>query len=258
MGCLVWADGWDNHTPLLTEAINYQAQKGKPELERLGIGREGVDPIFPLDADVAGAALLASPGPVSEALRNAYGSDQIHFTFHLLANGGPEEDEVVVDLPLARHEQKPLAVVSHRTGKKAKTTFRRLGRIGKAAFWTAETTYLRWHQLYRHAEEIGLRLMGTVAYGGMGPLYLSMLKRNYRPSRTREETPLYPGGLLRLAEVRFPDPARTAHHCAAPARLGHDGKAPAGKLTKKSLSARMRCFLFHLLTLFNTSANTHG
>jgi 23S rRNA pseudouridine955/2504/2580 synthase len=120
--------------------------------------------------------------------------------------GRPVQEEIVCELPLAPHATEPRMIVSNTTGKKTTTTFRLEKRFRGYAVWTATTTFDRLHQIRIHAAESALPIVGESRYAKTAPIYLSEIKRNYRPAGdgTRIEPPLYGELCLHLARIAFP------------------------------------------------------
>ena len=189
-------------------AIHAAASAGKPQLAALGIA--GCSRIHHLDAEVSGVAVLATSEAAAARLRNEQGSGAWEFVFELVAEADDLPDELTCELPLTRHMSQPRMIVSHRQGKQCATRFRRLRQLGKHAVWEARTPQNRLHQVRVHAAERGLRIVGEHLYARVRPVYLSSLKRHYRPGR-EEERPLHAGVALHLGEVRI-----TAGSAAAP------------------------------------------
>lgn len=199
-------DNWYPRTPMLAESITYQAAQGKPELERLGVSKNGVTAIYSMEPDLSGVALFATDPETAEFWRNSYGSDGFTLKIHFVAETASPGDEAECDLPLARHFRDKRCVVSHTTGKKTQTHFRRLEVMGRFSLWEATTHFYRMHQLPVHALEVGMTILGDTTYSSSRPLFLSELKRSYRPSKGKEETPLYEGMAMHLAELTVPRP----------------------------------------------------
>lgn len=205
-GVQILPDNWYPRTPLLAESINYQVAQGKGEMQRLGIPDTGAIAIYSMEPDISGVALFAFDGTGGEFWRNAYGSGMFELRIEFFAEQGPDVDELSTDLPLARHMTENRMLVSHRTGKKAQTTFRRLETLGRFSRWEAITSFYRMHQVLVHAQEVGIPVLGDTVYGNSRPLYLSSLKRSYRPSKKKEEAPLYDGCPMHLRAVTIPLP----------------------------------------------------
>lgn len=217
-GVSVLPDNWFGSCPVLVHALNHQIARGKPELRRMGLEREFFA-VHGLEPEVAGPVLFTDDAAALEGLRNALGSGVWRFRFRLVATGGGNAEDLPCALPLARHREEAKMVVSHTTGKSTRTRFRRTASIaGAFAEWEAETDYARLHQVFVHARECGLKVVGDSQYAGVHPLSLADLKRGYRPSRRHDDAPpLFPGPMVRLATLRFGVSDDLAHEVVAPA-----------------------------------------
>lgn len=203
-GVQVLSDNWYPRVPVLAEALNYQARRGKGEMERLGIGTEGARAIITSEPDMCGLALFARDPETGVVWSNAYGSDLFELKVQFVSGITPQAEELECELPLARHFNERRMVISSRTGRKSRTRFRRLKRFGRYSLWEATMSYYRMHQLPLHAFEVGLAVLGDRLYSDQPELYLSQLKRRFVPKEEREEAPLYPGMAMFLASIRFP------------------------------------------------------
>lgn len=191
---------WTLGKPDFSMALRRELLNEKPQLKNLGI--EGLFRAFNLDAELSGVLVYAKNEENELILKNAVGSSQVVFRFHLLVKAETEDREFVCDLPLTNHFQSKRMVVSHRNGKKCETRFRYLRSFGHYQLWEAETTDLRAHQVRVHAAERGLKVVGEDYYSDGGEIYLSRIKRDYMPSRGREK-PLYDALCVHLVEVEF-------------------------------------------------------
>lgn len=202
--------------PLVAQALREQLAAGKPELARLGVRQ--VQSVFHLEPEMSGIALYAVEKEAAEVWRNAYGSALLRFRFVLICERAAHlPDALECSLPLARHKAGGSMLVSHKSGKKTATRFRRLAvakaPTGKAnplfdkELWAAETAYLRPHQIRLHAHESGLRVCGESLYAQVPSFYLSELKGLRR--RLADEVPLWSGPMVHLASV-WAEPAAAA------------------------------------------------
>jgi 23S rRNA-/tRNA-specific pseudouridylate synthase len=189
--------------PVISEALNVQLEMKKPELLRLGLDPcKRAEAVFHVDPGIAGISILAiGPEAVAKA-RNAFGSYQWTMTFVFVAIGGPGSDEAQCDLPVARHNNLPMALVSTKTGRKTSTKFHRIEKIGGFSIWEAVTTYYRADQLPVHATELGIRIVGENVYAHEKPVRLSEIKRKWDGDRETEK-PLYDAPAAYLAKVRI-------------------------------------------------------
>ncbi|MEM9226595.1 MAG: pseudouridine synthase [Verrucomicrobiota bacterium] len=198
-GMLVEAHRWHPDLPPLMPALQAQAEAGKRELSPYGLREVGA--IYRMEPELSGVLLLAATEGARTQLREAYGSGQLELRFTFLAktDGGPPER--VCELPVAVHRIQSRALVSHDSGKKARTLFTRLEQVGNYTWWEARVSYLRVHQVRLHAAEVGLPIVGDRRYRGERPILLSRIKKTYR-SRG-EERPLYAGICLHLEELSW-------------------------------------------------------
>jgi len=147
----------------ILSVLNQRAASGVPQFEKMGI--ESLYLVNVLDRDASGVLLFAKSVQGKALLKNAMGSSQFTFRYRFLTAAKPEGETLVCDLPVAVHRAKPVALISHRTGKKATTIFRRLEDFGSCALWEAESAYDRFHQIRLHAFEVGLPLLNDPLYG---------------------------------------------------------------------------------------------
>jgi len=201
-GVLVQPDPWYPKLPTLVDAIRFQARDGKPELQRLNIGPEGLWAVTDLDPECYGAVLFSRQRQVAEEMKSSLGSGNFSFSFKILSQGGRKEDSFECDLPLARHRDHKRVLVSHTTGKRTLTRFSRVEKSGNFQEWELETPFPRRHQLLVHPLEKGLPVLGDARYARENPVLLSRLKRNYQYKRDVDERPLYDGPAYFLEQIR--------------------------------------------------------
>ncbi len=178
-------------------------QKGKREFDRLGI--ESPYAINQLDFEISGAALMATDKKNADNFRNAMWSGMFEFEYLVLCKAARNtESEFTVELPILMHEERPVWIVSHRFGKKAKTRFEIVKSAGDYQIWRAKANIVRPHQIRVHAAEAGLKIAGENVYSRTPPVYLSKLKEDYRLAKgVEKERPLYGAVCVHLAKIRF-------------------------------------------------------
>ncbi len=199
-GLACFQHDWNQGKPDISMALRRELLNEKPQLKKLGI--EGLFRAYKLDAELSGVLLYAKKPEWEEILKNAAGSSQLTFRFHLLASSEGQEQSLDCGLPIAFHANGKRMVISHRTGKKCNTRFRFLRAYGSYGLWEAETHDLRPHQIRIHAAELGLKIVGENLYARGDRIYLSQIKRDYRPGG-QEESPIYEGFCLHLISVEF-------------------------------------------------------
>ncbi|MDR1458337.1 MAG: hypothetical protein LBI37_02295 [Puniceicoccales bacterium] len=156
--------------------------------------------IHPLDFNISGCGIIATNSKASELLRNAYGSEALLFSFTMLCKNTEHiESEIVCELPLAKHFSKPRAVISRRTGKKARTKFRLIQQIGDFSIYEASCHYLRYHQLRIHGANCNLRLLGEDIYDDIPVPKLSYFKKIH--SEKKPSAPLFHTQCIHLGRI---------------------------------------------------------
>ncbi|RKX36219.1 MAG: hypothetical protein DRP71_00715 [Verrucomicrobia bacterium] len=205
-GLVLVPDPWQAGTVDLVSALRAEVSAGKNQLASLGIVAPSA--INRIDVDESGVAILAKNDDAAATLRNLLGSAGLKMTYEFLAEGSAGDTVLECSLPLSRHREQQRVLVSHRSGKKASTVFRRTESFGLVSQWEAETFYSRIHQIRIHAAESGLGILGERLYKSVPFVYLSDLKRKFR-RRGRPERPIYGHIALHLkrVEIMVPDQA---------------------------------------------------
>jgi len=203
-GVALVPDPWYAGTIDLVSALRAEISAGKRQLANLGI----VAPIAinRLDVEESGVAILAKNEHSGAILKNLLGSSGLKMTYAFLAEASAGDSLLECSLPLLRHREQRRVLVSHRSGKKALTSFRRIESLGSFHRWEAETAYSRIHQIRIHAAECGLGILGERLYNAVPLVYLSHLKRRFRRGE-KPERPIYGHIALHLGriEIQYPD-----------------------------------------------------
>ena len=179
-----------------------RAQEGKGEFQRLGV--ESPYCINALDFEYSGASMFAMNKEIANDMRNAMWSGFFEFEFILLTRAyRKDETEFEIDLPILMHEERPVWIVSHRFGKKAKTSFKLVATAGDYQVWSARANTVRPHQIRLHAAEAGLDVVGEWIYSKTPYVFLSKLKGEYKLGKDSQEKALYPHLAIHLKSIKF-------------------------------------------------------
>lgn len=177
-------------------------QEGKGEFQRLGV--ESPYCINAIDFEFSGASMFAMNKNIANDMRNAMWSGFFEFEFLLLTRAyRKDETEFEVDLPILMHEERPVWIVSHRFGKKAKTKFKLVASAGDYQVWSARANTVRGHQIRVHAAEAGLDIVGEWIYSKTPYVFLSKLKGEYKLAKDSQEKALYPHLAVHLKSLKF-------------------------------------------------------
>jgi RluA family pseudouridine synthase len=159
-----------------------------------------------LDFETSGVLLLAKNKPALVRLADLFGSEKPGKRYVALAHGQPKADRFEIDAKLAPNPMRPGRMrVDPRRGKRARTLVEVKERFSGFALLQCEPLTGRTHQIRVHLRHVGLPLVADACYGGAA-LFLSRLKRDYRPKQDAAEPPLIGRVALHAEALRLPHP----------------------------------------------------
>ena len=179
----------------------------KPEFKALGFASPFA--VNQLDFEISGCGIIAANAEVSSSLRNQMWSGDMLFTYLVLcrkkeAGSRTSTPEFATDLPLVKHKERNVWVVSHRFGKKAHTKFRLLEETDSCELWEASTHSARPHQIRVHAAERDLKIYAETIYSRIPPMLVSKFaKKPFKLGFDEKERPPYPHLAIHLAKAEF-------------------------------------------------------
>ena len=118
-------------------------------------------PITRLDRDTFGIVLLAKNAFIHSAMQQI----ALQKTYHALTYGGPEEDQGIIDAPIARRELPSLLRYISPEGKPSVTEFALLSRGDVVCKLALRPITGRTHQLRLHCAYMGFPILGDPQYG---------------------------------------------------------------------------------------------
>lgn len=118
-------------------------------------------PITRLDRDTFGVVLLAKNSHIHALLSGI----DLQKTYHALVWGGPEENEGVIDAPIARRPLPSLLRYVNPEGKPSRSVFSVLERSAKWSKLALKPITGRTHQLRVHCAYRGFPILGDPQYG---------------------------------------------------------------------------------------------
>ena len=129
-------------------------------------------PLTRLDRDTFGVVLLAKNPHISALLQ----AGDMQKTYHAITVGGPEENEGIIDAPIARKPLPSLLREIREDGKKSVTEYRVLERNGKLCKLELKPITGRTHQLRLHCAYMGFPILGDPQYHNEASVRLSKEK----------------------------------------------------------------------------------
>jgi RluA family pseudouridine synthase len=192
---------WDPERPTaldLTAALLERAE-GAPVKLRL---------VHRIDKDTSGILLFAANADAGRALSKQFLDRKIAKVYLALIAGAPREPEGVIEARLDKNPRQlgTMQVVKHR-GKVATTRYETDERFRGYALMRVMPETGRTHQIRVHLAHAGMPLAVDPVYGGARTgIPLSELKRNYRPSRRKEEPALISRLTLHAWRITFAHP----------------------------------------------------
>ena len=140
---------------------------------RFGFQRSPL-PVHRLDRDTSGCLLLARNPKAHKRFQRAFEEKLVTKTYVAVLDGVPEEEEGVIDMPLAKvsTREEGWRMVPDAKGKPSLTRWQRLAaRDGRAMILFSPETG-RTHQLRVHASEgLGIPIAGDPVYGYSSPRF---------------------------------------------------------------------------------------
>lgn len=203
-GLLSSPDRYDPQRPNLMKLLHAGIAEGKPWAWERGL--KYLMNAHRLDFETSGVFLLAKSKTALVQLANAFGTAKPFKQYVALAQGAPPEDTFEIEAKLAPHPaQVGLMRVDQRCGKRSRTLVRVLERFSAHALLQCEPLTGWTHQIRVHLRHAGLPVVADALYGGR-PLFLSQLKRDYRPKKEEPERPLIGRVALHAARLQLPHP----------------------------------------------------
>ena len=173
-GLLSAPDRWDKSLPCLTGIVHEFLCGEYENLHRL-------------DRDASGVVLFAKTADALRAVREQFDSRQVRKVYLALVSPAPREARGEVAFPLAPDPRRPGRMRVSRDGKPSSTSYEAVESFrGGWALVQAEPHTGRTHQIRVHLAHAGCPIVGDALYGDGKGLFLSQIKRGYKPGRDPE------------------------------------------------------------------------
>ena len=217
-------------TTSVLEALAEQLQ-----LPCIGTADPRVRVIHRLDKDTSGVVLYATTVTAQRQVSRQFLEHTIEKEYLALVAGEPAQEEGLIESPIAAHPTVKQRMVVTRHGRPAVTRWLVEQRLGR---WTLLRVFPRTgktHQIRVHLQSIGLPLAIDALYhqpprGASGGLFLSQIKRRYRPVAGQAERPLIDRLTLHAERLSFTLPDGNRQTVQSP--LPRDLRATINQLAK--------------------------
>jgi len=121
-------------------------------------------PITRLDRDTYGVVLMAKNAHVHAFFTAAQEQGQLQKLYHAFVFGAPEQEEGIIDAPIARRPLPSLLRFIDPSGKPSQTRFRVLQRLSDRTLLELQPLTGRTHQLRVHCAHMGFPILGDPQY----------------------------------------------------------------------------------------------
>jgi RluA family pseudouridine synthase len=203
-GLLVSPDRYDRERPNLMRLLLDGLAAGKPWASERGLTY--IANAHRLDFETSGVLLLAKDKPTLVRLAEQFGNASPRKTYVALCHGTPPGIEFDCDLKLRPDHRDPARMRWATDGKKSFTRFKVLEDFGGILLMECRPETGRTHQIRVHLKASGVPIYGDPLYGDGVRLFLSQIKRGYRPKSDAPERPLTPRLALHAWKLELPHP----------------------------------------------------
>jgi 23S rRNA pseudouridine1911/1915/1917 synthase len=128
-----------------------------------GTNRAGV--VHRLDRDTSGIIIGARTEAAAQFLKEQFANRLVKKTYVAISSPPPKNQEMVIDVPIARSHSKPGEYTVRAEGKPAQTALKVVQQNDKLAYLELSPKTGRTHQLRVHLQYIGSPIVGDRLYG---------------------------------------------------------------------------------------------
>lgn len=154
-----------------------------------------------LDKETSGALIIAKDPETYRFVSMQFEHREVKKVYHAIVDGTHVFNELMIDLPIL-NAGKGNVMISRAEGKKAETYFQSIKYFKHYTLIEARPVTGRMHQIRIHLATQRASISGDDMYGGK-PVFLSQIKRGYRPNKNEEEQPIMKRFALHSREVTF-------------------------------------------------------
>lgn len=192
--------------------------RDKPNLlDKLRRDYDEIFVVHRLDRDTSGVMVFARNAESHAELSRQFEAREVEKVYLALVSGRIAPSEGTIDKPIGPHPSGDGRMIVAPRGKSAVTHYKTLRLFRSWSWLELRIETGRTHQIRVHLAALGYPLAVDPLYGKEEGIYLSSFKKDYRPSKNREEQPLIERVPLHAAGLRFTHPVSgEALHVEAP------------------------------------------
>ncbi|MCL2397998.1 MAG: RluA family pseudouridine synthase [Defluviitaleaceae bacterium] len=128
-----------------------------------GVMRPGI--VHRIDKDTSGLLVIAKNDRAHNGLAEQFSAHTTKREYFAIVHGGFQDDEGVVDAPIARHKVHRKKMAISPEGKRAVTNWQVMERLGRYTLVKCVLETGRTHQIRVHMASIGRPVLGDIVYG---------------------------------------------------------------------------------------------
>ena len=174
------------------------------------LGERSCEKIFivhRLDKETSGVVLFAKDARSHRELSGQFEHRTIGKTYLGLVAGVVEDDTGTINLPISAEKKNRFKMrINKKGGKESVTSFSVAKRFQNYSLLKITPQTGRMHQIRVHLSAFGHPIVCDALYGSKNPLYLSKIKRDYRPKDGCEEKPIISRLALHAESLAFVHP----------------------------------------------------
>jgi len=185
--------------------------KNEPSLSQLLKKQLGdVFVVHRLDRETSGVIVFGLTADAHREMSRVFENRGVQKTYLALVLGEVKAEQGTIDHAIRENKSRPGTAEIHQSGKASLTEFSVIERFRGHSLVEAKPHTGRLHQIRIHLARIGHPLAIDEKYGGGRAIYLSTIKRGYRPKPDQDERPLMSRLTLHASGITFPHPTTGA------------------------------------------------
>lgn len=140
-----------------------------------------------LDKETSGVIVFAKDENTHKFLSEAFEGRSVEKYYTGIVTGTLAEKKKTIDAPIAENQVKRGVMMIHQRGKASVTDYEVLQEFGKFSLLQFRIHTGRTHQIRVHMQNEGHPIVCDELYGDPTPIRLSIVKKNYKLSKSEEE-----------------------------------------------------------------------